>query len=565
MDDTQESSRSSNSQDDAAVMSLAQQKATFSKEIFERMKKKKKLKSILRLSKGDAHYNIQRLHNRDLEAFIALHVEGGHIPLPPNGEYSDDVHRQIRAFLHYKLDGRYYRLGLIDKKGHFCSLFLDADGMEYYTVPPEERPDDRGFKQLDRPHFDLSANVKHLDRLEELLLMCCRSIPEELSELKDLQRLYFYNACGPEDEGDFPLSVLPALTRLTISETTTMAPNIGEWLSSSTLPALQRIEFYDSTIVTEFFAALRRNKCTRNISEVAIHCRDQRIHPLNDNVSVNDNAFAELLLETLPQVCPNLRDLSYWDKNKFILPEVVARLEEGRYHPALLSTICLNLRSLRLGTPYSFSVPPIRISRDNNKRMFTILKWFKRLDRVQLGLCKQINEEVPFDQDIDCLLAMNHGGGRILLPQTQVRFQTEISGAGENSDVIGPPPVQSKSQSIATSLWPYILQRAGKSSGQWHEDEDVILQKGAVRRPADPTVIFRLLRPNSDDLLVGPALEGVLNRNHSTKGKMKESRMDESPSGALGHDRYRARTARGSCVSMLTNFLKWLVAPGYTH
>jgi hypothetical protein len=298
------------------------------------------------------------------------------------------------------------------------------------------------------------------------------------------------------------------------SDSTVLDPGLALWLAHSRMPSLEALYVEncggESPVVSAIFNALRANNSVCNVQKIVVQASFT-----NDN-----DCLADILLDILPQLSPKLQHLSFLVSSRWFVPQVAKRLETRQYHPLLPSTLGENLRHLYYFCSFWENRSQLRQAKE---KMIGILRVFKRLSVIPTTFDSRCYLEI--DRQVDYLLRINYGGGRILIPETT----TDITGGSSRpfSRTKDCPSLQCvKRPFMPPSLWPRVIERAGKDPGIWCGEVETAVCSSfeANCRPMDGTCIFRLLRPNSN--LVGPALEGILNRDDEDDGGSYEETQD---------------------------------------
>ena len=342
--------------------------------------------------------------------------------------------------------------------------------------------------------------------------------------MKCLEKLTFKSwNIYPQQPGDYyPPLELDSLKHIVIEDIgyirgSPLDFKLMSWLAKSRLPALEHVHVQTSPrrhrILPDVFRALlRANTSVTNISKLTIDVQLSQFPP--------NNFFGHLFLQTLPQITPNLKELSILIDPKCFLPQVAARLKQGDFHPSLESTLCVSLETIRLKEFHPYNDQ--RAGRVlYNADMLELLRRFKRLNRIPV-VFRNTSKAVPLDWNIDYLLRINYGGGRLLIPEMSLELDGSSCAEERKKDRTSVDEVpRQKCQDIVPSLWPHILERASKDTRRWtRQIGNTRLRK--TDRLTDGTAIYRMLRPNSS--LLGPALEGVL---HDSDPKKQLSRNGE--------------------------------------
>jgi hypothetical protein len=265
-------------------------------------------------------------------------------------------------------------------------------------------------------------------------------------------------------------------------------PSMKLWLQQSHFPALHTFDitvFEDvifSDSISDFLVPFQASGNLHNIRFLNLTVYDTSLINTVDTV-------LKLFLETMSTLSPKLENFVFHfggghDEFHSFVP-LASRIKEGHYHPDIVKTLCKSMRHLDiklLKLKYS--------SRDERDSLITILGFFRRLHKIDPRLYSPSKEEEKAQCEmIEFLLRKNYGCGDVLLNLV-------------STDEHGILRTTTPSPKIPLSFWPFVMERAVRGPKRF---------KHRNKATMDASVIFRLLRPNSE--MLGPALERVLH-NH---------------------------------------------------
>jgi len=295
--------------------------------------------------------------------------------------------------------------------------------------------------------FDLPAGIVRLERLADLRLRNCRSLPaKELSCLLYLKALSL--ALLENIPAQMELKYLKTLY-LTNSQVRPTSPFLP-WMAGQLLPSLEALYFYGAgEIETNYILDALRNLgvCLQsNLEEFRIK-----------RCELNDNQLETLLFEVLPRF-PNMNSLDLILNEIQSVESVVDRLRSDK--------TCFISKSIRyLNLQHNPIMKKMMIEGDP-KETAAILSFLQTFNTVcNLGGCKGGD----YDPDVEYALRINHAGRNI------------VEGSGDR-----PLPL---------SVWPIVLERSFEKSGHIYEE------RNENRNLKNPTGLYYLLRN-------GPALAG---------------------------------------------------------
>ena len=474
----------------------------------------------------------------ELEIVVSLFIEAGNILYPLDCNYDDNAHHQILNFLdifcsnmHISCGKSVYDFVHTDDQPHDCPekshveyLHLGDNAMDFSYDPEYERGD--GYLHHSLQSFELHECIGKLEGLKVLSLTThCTSLPETLTNLKDLHRITIVDSCTrPTPAGaDQELATIafPNVSKIHIhtdqKENTEMRGALKSLLLNSSFPEISELSFEihnDATqIIPDVLNTIRSNTCFKQIDGIVFS------FGMFEHNNQDKDLIPNVFLDLMPQVVhflPKVNELSLEGKNEQlegVIDTIARRLQTGEYNKEYMELFCNNLCILQ--TDFGTN----NHAKKQKESMLTILQWFKRLSSISRDFYG--DRPSPVDRGIEYLLRLNYGGGRMLIPST------ELSASRRLASVV---PVEehdtSAGQRIPVSLWPSVLARANDDYGAWSDlTEDCCLKYPC--RPFDATAIYRMLRPNSN--LLGPALEGILQRLVKNRKKRKARIVVDSP------------------------------------
>jgi len=310
----------------------------------------------------------------------------------------------------------------------------------------------RYFEQHRQIPYDLPSCIVHLDRLEYLFVIDCRSLPAEaLPKLPNLRTLELYFRDPSDLLNNFPLQMeLNQLKTLEICGGKFQPPaHFLEWMTTN-LPNLENLGFWHT----------EKKETERIIKALSTHdvCFAQTFKRLDIRAcNLDDKLFESLLLDALPKF-QSLSTLNVVSNKIESLQNIAKRIENDNKKP------CVVAKSLRhIYLTGNFVENKLKNNPKEKHAMLSLLKVFNAVCTLK------IYGEEHFDSDVDYALRINDAGRSLV--------------EGGNDEL------------LPLSVWPTVLERAYAESHR----AGLYLFRGIDSQEKNPTGLYYLLRN-------GPAL-----------------------------------------------------------
>ncbi|VEU36052.1 unnamed protein product [Pseudo-nitzschia multistriata] len=305
----------------------------------------------------------------------------------------------------------------------------------------------------DEDNFDLPSEIAHLDQLEELSVVNCRSLPIDIQHLTNLEILVFLRCDfnqqpfwqhGRVDEYGLFGVELQHVTGIGIIECECFSSRpFFTWMTTK-LPRLKNVQCgcLQNSEIDSFLGRLR----TTNV-----RFREKLRYLTIDSSKLNDRQLETLLIDVLPSFS-SVNYLNLYRNKIQSCQSVVNRIHKDdgiRFVPN--SIVAASFR----GNPIEET---IRSDRREKSAMLSLLKTFSTI--INLGKF----HEGDYDPDVEYALRINHAGRSIIEGETDVRC-------------------------LPLSIWPFLLEKAFRNSYWIYvKESELCLPERASSRKAKRSV-----------------------------------------------------------------------------
>ncbi|OEU06938.1 hypothetical protein FRACYDRAFT_265309 [Fragilariopsis cylindrus CCMP1102] len=287
----------------------------------------------------------------------------------------------------------------------------------------------------DLPAFDLPVIIQYLERLTDLTLVRCRSLPTKaLTNLQHLKTLSL-NQCGDLLD-NFPAQMeLLHLENLAVNDCRlSQASSFLTWMTTK-LPWLKSLEFSfirTKNEVAIIFGTLSASNAVcfqdtiKNLEFYAMH--------------LNDQDLETLVLDILPSF-PNISSLNLFANEIHSIKPILDRIKDDVTFSPSKSIRIMNL----INNPITEKMKKYPMEKDAFLSFLRVFKTIHNLGSSGSCCCEHGCDDL-YGSDIEFALRINHAG------RSLVEFDE-----GDNND---------KGRAVPLSLWPTLLERSYAKSGQ---------------------------------------------------------------------------------------------------
>ena len=298
----------------------------------------------------------------------------------------------------------------------------------------------------DLPAFDLPVIIQYLERLTDLTLVRCRSLPTKaLTNLQHLKTLNLNQSSDLLDNIPAQMELL-YLEKLVVHscQLKSQASSFLTWMTTK-LPLLKSLVFTSSS--------MRKNEAGFIISTLSASnavCFQDTIKNLGFySMHLNDQDLETLVLDILPSF-PNISSLNLFANEIHSIKPILDRIKDDATFSPSKSIRMLNLTgnpiNEKIGcNPITEKMKKYPMEKDAFLSFLRVFKTIHNLGSSGSCCCEHGCDDL-YGSDIEFALRINHAG------RSLVEFDE-----GDNND---------KGRAVPLSLWPTLLERSYAKSGQ---------------------------------------------------------------------------------------------------
>jgi len=331
---------------------------------------------------------------------------------------------------------------------------------------------------VSRPYFNLPPIVERLQKLNEIRLNYCWSIPKELDNLVYLECLQF-SVCALElFNENMPEGIqLASLKRILLKTSAFFSPLMFELITNH-MHTLEELCLWNGMGGNEEDS----ERILHTLQNENFSFRTSLKILILQSFKLKEGGLENLLFDVLPRF-PNLQEIGL-DYNQIESFQKIASRIKQTHTPMAIPDNCLRKLGVFANNPVYLHV--IKIQNCNPKEKEALLTILNAFDEICcLGTCYDNQELSP---DVEYVLRINHAGRKFITGgegRGGTTANDNSNSRDNNNTIINnniplPPPIK-------PGLWPTILERAYEKSSE----------KMVDRKTKGATGMFYLLRNGS--------------------------------------------------------------------